>query len=114
MNKRVKKLWLKALRSGRFKQGRLRLCVVSDNGDKRHCCLGVLEEVAVEQGVIESYTPNRATLDDEVARWAGLVDGDRVRDDPVLGKTNRAMKASYMNDKGYSFHAIAKRIEKYL
>jgi hypothetical protein len=54
MNKRVKRLWLKALRSGRFRQGQLRLCRVNSESDKRHCCLGVLEELAVEQGVIRS------------------------------------------------------------
>jgi hypothetical protein len=114
MNKRVKKLWLKALRSGKYKQGRLQLCRLNNDGSKRHCCLGVLEEVAVEQGIIESYECRRATLDDDVARWAELVDGDTVRDDPILGKTDRAMKASRMNDSGYSFRAIARRIEKYL
>jgi hypothetical protein len=60
------------------------------------------------------YKHENATLSDEVARWAGLVDGDTPCDDPALGKTNKAMKASEMNDRGYSFHAIARRIEKYL
>jgi len=41
VNKQLKAEWVKALRSGEYKQGRLRL----QRGDS-YCCLGVLCEVA--------------------------------------------------------------------
>ena len=50
MNVEVKEKWLKALRGGEFKQGRERLCDLDDNS---YCCLGVLCEIAVAEGVIE-------------------------------------------------------------
>lgn len=40
MNKTIKKKWLKALRSGEYKQGRVNLYW---NG--RYCCLGVLRKI---------------------------------------------------------------------
>lgn len=38
MDKKLKAEWVKALRSGKYKQGRVRL----KNTDETHCCLGVL------------------------------------------------------------------------
>jgi len=43
--------WLAALRSGGYKQGRCRLMTEELNGDKRYCCLGVLQMVA--DGAVE-------------------------------------------------------------
>lgn len=42
MNERVMKKWTKALRSGKYKQGRNRLCGIDSKGNKSYCCLGVL------------------------------------------------------------------------
>lgn len=38
MNKDIKRAWVKALRSGKYKQGRKQL----RNGNDEMCCLGVL------------------------------------------------------------------------
>lgn len=42
MNKQVMELWVKALRSGKYRKGRNRLCAINKNGTKKWCCLGVL------------------------------------------------------------------------
>jgi hypothetical protein len=42
MRKTVLNLWLEALTSGRYKQGRESLCQVNTDGSKSYCCLGVL------------------------------------------------------------------------
>lgn len=42
MNKNVKKVWLKALRSGRYKQGEGLLCNQYEGEKPTYCCLGVL------------------------------------------------------------------------
>ena len=49
---KYKKEWIAALRSGKYKQGRYYL-----NSDGCHCCLGVLCEVAIQNGE-EIYSEN--------------------------------------------------------
>lgn len=63
----VAKAWIKALRSGKYKQitGRL----AKDGG---FCCLGVLCEQAVKAEVIKEYDLNMGRLPKKVQKWAGL------------------------------------------
>lgn len=42
MDKKVKNVWLKALRSGKYRQGEGYLCKQDKNNKSRYCCLGVL------------------------------------------------------------------------
>lgn len=51
MNPEIKGRWLEALRSGDYPQTRRRLA--DDNG---YCCLGVLCEIAVEDGIVTKGT----------------------------------------------------------
>ena len=60
MNKEVKALWIAALRSGEYKQGAGRLGYTQD-GVTKHCCLGVLCELAVKAGVIETTEVRNTT-----------------------------------------------------
>ena len=53
MNPEVKQLWLDALRSGKYEQGKLMLRPT----DNSYCCLGVLCEIAQESG-IGQYVPS--------------------------------------------------------
>jgi hypothetical protein len=106
MNKRVKKLWLKALRSGKYVQGQGTL----RRGTKphqKHCCLGVLSELAIADGAIKQF--RGGYLSKAVCKWAGLESLD-----PILGPRSTSTTASELNDGGKSFECIAKRIEKYL
>lgn len=123
MNPEVKAKWIEALRSGRYKQGKNML----RSGDKL-CCLGVLCEIAVQDGVIAppslydptegryAYGPYAATeaLPESVWRWAGLQEGvpswpyDRHRED-----YGRVGMPSDDNDNGMSFTDIADKIERY-
>lgn len=74
----VAKKWVAALRSGTYKQGRLKLRDREDN----YCCLGVLCDLAVKEGVIPapvltfwssfSYQEETGSLPVEVRDWAGL------------------------------------------
>ena len=45
MNKAIARRWVRALRSGKYKQGRRYLKQKDDNGKLRYCCLGVLCEL---------------------------------------------------------------------
>ena len=104
MNKRIKKLWVKALRSGKYKQGRGRLRRRSGSV-VTYCCLGVLCEVAKSEGVISRYTGSDGFPIDKILKWAELPD-----DNPRLNRS----RATVLNDSGMSFEHIADRIEKYL
>mgnify|MGYP007046850129 CR=1 FL=1 len=45
MKKDIAKKWVKALRSGKFKQGQGTLKQYDSEGNIKHCCLGVLCEL---------------------------------------------------------------------
>lgn len=113
MNQRIKKLWIKALRSGKWKQGRawLRIDGTRD-GEPEFCCLGVLCDLhsratdTAWKG--RYYDQASATLPISVQQWAGIDDAD-----PILAPRLRT-RASTFNDNGKTFEFIADRIEKYL
>lgn len=109
MKTEIKRAWVKALRSGTYKQGRQAL-----KEDGKYCCLGVLcdlhRKACKKKGWLEDeYDSNRSVyrgatdyLPNVVASWAGL-----DYDDPVVdGK-----KLSERNDAGDSFNTIAKLIQ---
>jgi hypothetical protein len=114
MNPKVKALWIDALRSGEYVQGKNYLQL-----DGEYCCLGVLCEIAVKAGVISkdirqsgsiAYDGKTTTLPEGVVQWSGVQDewgdftnGDGFRDSLVM-----------LNDSGeYDFRDIANVIEKH-
>ena len=109
MNKKVKTLWLKALRSGEYKQVQLQL-----KRDDRYCCLGVLCDLAVKAGVIKGFSGRAFYLPSAVRAWAGL-DGRN----PTVTYRYRAggITMSNLNDgttdiASKSFKQIARYIER--
>lgn len=83
MDQRVKNLWLKALRTGEYKQGHNQLRA---NEDNTYCCLGVLCDLHRRETGDGEWTTDdlyRTSNDVEslglppsVAEWAGLPSGD--------------------------------------
>jgi hypothetical protein len=73
MKKKIAKLWIKALKSGKYQQAQNTL--KSDTG---FCCLGVLcdlhRKVTKKRGFDENgaYLDSTAILPQRVATWAGL------------------------------------------
>lgn len=65
---KARKLWIAALRSGKYWHGKKAL----HPSDNKFCCLGVLCEVAVKAGVISSYLPHNAGVPTTVREWVGL------------------------------------------
>jgi len=77
-----------------------------DDAKPYHCCLGVLEELAMSEGVITGYDPAGLVLDTATKQWAGLDDTDP--------RINNGSTLTALNDRGNSFSFIANKIERYL
>lgn len=119
MNPEAKKIWVDALRSGRYEQARAFLKL--PKGDKwGYCCLGVLCEEAIKAGVkVEAreaedphgevcvvFNGNSTVLPSAVYQWAGLGEPN-----PMIGGNT----ASYHNDHaGRDFNEIADLIDEHL
>lgn len=110
MKPKIKKLWVEALRSGKYKQGSGRLRTFSD----AYCCLGVLCDLHRKETGRQwrrnshgdwVYLSATGALPEEVSNWAGLKCGN-----PALGLDS----AISHNDSGTPFPDIADRIQKYL
>jgi hypothetical protein len=109
MNRENVKKWVKALRSGKYKQGRGALLIKEGNSEK-YCCLGVVCKLAGMKpkekngrfyfGNTVSYLPKKA----QKWLWVG-------REDPLIND----ILATTLNDaRRLTFKQIANRIEKYL
>lgn len=129
MNPEVKAQWVAALKSDKYRQGSGRLWQLQpdplepEDADKNGlCCLGVLCEIAFEQGIVERkitrnergvvymvYGGSWDFLPTAVMEWAGL-----SVPDPRVGEGDKSMKLSMYNDQGVSFLAIAEEIEQSL
>ena len=79
MNPKVKKKWLKALRSGEYRQGRDRLITEPGRGrnvsdDYEFCCLGVVQNLyCLEKN--ETFLEDKfwhPVLSQDAEEWAGL------------------------------------------
>lgn len=119
----IKALWVDALRSGLYKQGKYQLREQGDFYDP----VGVLCELAVSAGVIApaTFTPReKHAIPDR--SWSGY---KYVSNDPLLRETGATgipkdvaewadlsyylgMRVSRMGDKGKKFSEIADYIEK--
>ena len=104
----VAQKWVDALRSGKYRQGESQL-KIEDPDDPRHCCLGVLCEVAEVEGVDFNFIPDESYLPEPVMKWAGLKSKQAHYRDPETGSEDGSLVQ--MNDKGASFAEIADFIE---
>lgn len=124
MKTEIKERWLEALRSGDYEQGTRTL----RNANDHFCCLGVLCDLAEQEGVVtheiaapgryaytgaEAYDEWRSssttTLPTAVAKWAGL---DWNNPSVIAGDEERSLAG--INDEGASFSEIADLIEEHL
>lgn len=120
MNKEVKNIWTKELRSGQRNQGVLALGYVEDGKDK-FCCLGVLCEIAAKEGIIVKKTKKEGyayddcltALPEAVQKWAELGQFTHIK--LKEGEAIKYVDITHINDVlGYSFEKIADLIEEQL
>lgn len=114
MDKKIKKLWLKALRSGKYKQAMHTL----KNNNNEYCCLGVLCDIYAKINKKKGFDKHNYFLDEnailpmKVIKWAGLsTEGYKYDCQNVRIGDN---SLSNLNDKGKSFKYIANVIDKKL
>jgi len=113
-------LWVKALRSGKYRQGIGVLKMVDTVNGARYCCLGVLCEIAGISGVL---TKRRTRIDVvEFGPWPSKegVSQDKAYFLPHPSWFREAtglfvvdmISLSNLNDRGRSFGEIADKIEE--
>jgi hypothetical protein len=116
MNKEIKDKWLKALRSGEYKQGQNYLkqnCEVY-----RYCCMGVLVDIGLEGEWREILSSGRykfypAGENEDGRTFHEFINGQEYLD--KLSITMEQQKAlANMNDDGIPFWQIADWIEENL
>lgn len=128
MRKEVMIKWVKALRSGKFKQGQGTLKQFNKQGQAQHCCLGVLCELYnttmkknKKKTLSEKVCGNdsdfsfgycrfggkKEDLPKEVKDWAGMRSSLGNFDDPFSQPC-----LADLNDTGRKFKTIADIIEK--
>lgn len=133
MKPEIKKLWIDALLSGEYEQGRGVLCRNNLDGTTEWCCLGVLTDLAVKAGIVMEITmsdsndpnnPNAVFFDGtheklpvKVQQWSGVetdlgeysyedinIDDEDIVVDQTLAENN---------DEGQDFEFLARIIESY-
>ena len=113
MRKEIAEKWAAALRSGDYTQQKGSLANLHRT---QHCCLGVLCEVAIKDGMAletreESigFDDERASLPRRVQEWAGIRDCCGL----FLGVDGaHRLSLMAMNDYGGTFDHIADTIER--
>lgn len=136
VNKERIALWVEALRSGEYVQGReyLKTPPRLQGGENkpRYCCLGVATEVALANGCPvkdgENFDDLNGTLWRSISTWYGFTDADSTElswvDDPVIaeepyfnachgGGEFHQIRAAVANDeRRWTFARIADEVEK--
>lgn len=109
INSDIKKKWVSALRSGKFKQGRHSL-----HRKGKYCAMGVLCKIAMEEGVIDEV-PSAPYLPLKVYNWAGLGDLSVKADVLNIGTDKVEFHVVDLNDElKLPFWQIANIIEAYI
>ena len=137
MKQNVMVKWVKALRSGKFKQGQGTLKQFNKQGQIQHCCLGVLCELYNEtmkknkkKTIPETVCDNdrdfsygysrfggkKEGLPKEVKDWAGMRNGlgrfEITKTDEDGIEDYEVETLADLNDLGKKFNTIANIIEK--
>jgi hypothetical protein len=106
MNKTLKKVWVKALRSGEYKQIEERL-----HSDEGYCCLGVLCDL------VKDRVHGKFKMDDSYSNaYEFLGEKHKLPNEvkEIARITKKGMdKLISLNDSGNDFKTIANYIERY-
>lgn len=132
MKQHIMKKWIKALRSGKYKQGKGTLKQYNRNGQVQHCCLGILCELyneemkknkkkTLSEEVINNsdfphgstiFDRDRSFLPDKVMKWSGIKTCNGQLQHTITSNTYFTETLAEHNDNGVKFKAISDTIEK--
>lgn len=130
MKPEIKKLWIDALLSGEYEQGRGVLCR-ADDGKKEWCCLGVLTDLAIKAGIVmeikmsdDPSNPYTVFFDDaheklpvKVQEWSGIETdlGEYSYEDINIDDEDIFIAGTLAedNDNGTTFEQLVSIIESY-
>lgn len=118
MNKRIKSRWLRALRSGKYRQNTGCLKDIDHEGNAYFCCLGVLcdlhsKSTKTPWGRGDTYLSLRGVLPSEVVDWAEL-SGNNPYNPHVVYQERDSSLMNLNDENALSFEQIANVIEKQL
>ena len=114
LNKNAQK-WVKALRSGKYKQAAHSLATYDDSGKTiGHCCLGVACELALKAKAIEWYDGNQGGLPHDVREWLGLSGPMGDFDTPVREKGHGRIVATDLTDLNDGLRCSFKQIARFI
>ena len=110
MDKKIKETWIKALKSGEFKQGREFL-----ERDGKYCALGILSLLSLVEGQctynqidgLGRFDNKRFTLSYNTLTWAGMDLEDFKAEVIYEGEST---SIGDLNDRGLSFKELARII----
>lgn len=112
MKKEIADLWVKALRSGDYRQTTETLRSLDPQGGTGFCCLGVLCDVHMRSTsqpesawVGGAYLLNSGNVHEDVKAWAGMASRN--------GAFNGSSLAVHNDLDGWTFAQIADHIEKH-
>lgn len=113
MDTRIAAKWVDALRSEKYQQGTGCLKQTKNQQDK-FCCLGVLIDIAIKDGLNITVVSGPRTrfnsfadyLPSEVQKWANM-----KTPSGSFTKDNLTNTLAYLNDAGKTFNEIATIIE---
>lgn len=115
MNIKLRKAWTAALRSGQYKQGKMKLRRSSMVEGDTYCCLGVLCEVCIKETKLVKRHKNGYLLPDTNKRTANSCLLTEVFMDKIKLNKEKAVKLIAMNDSlNRSFARIADYIDRYV
>lgn len=111
-NKERLLLWVEALESGNYQQGRGHLRYTDEETEQTtHCCLGVAAEVCERNGGAKFVNPGGAFLHFEAQEWYGL--GRYAYNPNLETEDGDLLSATTLNDsKGFDFPTIAAAIRR--
>lgn len=136
MKQNIMKKWVKALRSGKYKQGTGTLKQYNSKGQTQHCCLGVLcelynsemkkskkktlPEIVYDNDMDFSHGYSRLDgkkedLPKQVKDWAGIKNSlgkFKIKQTDYAGEYIQEECLADLNDMGRKFKTIANIIEK--
>jgi hypothetical protein len=126
MNSDIKKMWIEALLSEEYDQGQNWLCQENDDGSKSWCCLGVLTDLAIKNGVdvdverasddscIFVFDNKMEYLPQKVMEWAGIETNIGEYSFPNYEfDDNSNCTLAEDNDSGLNFEELAEIIREY-